>query len=131
MVERLLATKEKEKKEMNATCKSALEEFNKINDNFPIVLEKVTFNVFSHHMSTKKSKKYGGYLSATSYGGVLNALTHIYHIGGNKMDGYFKKELFQFMSGMKGVLAANERQSGTSLDEENKAMSFEVYKILF
>ena len=47
------------------------------------------------------------------------------------MDGEFKKEPSQLMSGMKRVLAANKRESGASLDEGKKAMSFEVYKRLF
>ena len=48
MVENLIAAKEKDKKEMSATCKYALEEFNRSYDNFPIVLDKMTFNVFPH-----------------------------------------------------------------------------------
>ena len=47
------------------------------------------------------------------------------------MDGGFKKELYQFMSGMKIVVTANKRDSGASLDEGNRSMSFEVYKLLF
>ena len=54
---------------MRGTCKSALEEVNKSDDNCPIGLNKITLNVFSHYMSTKKSKQYGGYLSTTRYGG--------------------------------------------------------------
>ena len=40
----------------------------------------------------------------------------------------FKK--LQIVSGMKRVVAANKRQSGASLDEGKKAMSFEVLKRL-
>ena len=70
MVERLIASEEKGKKETGATCKAGLEEVNRSNDNFPIVLEKLTFKIFSHYMSTKKSKMSGECLSDTSYGGV-------------------------------------------------------------
>ena len=45
---------------MCATCKAALEEVNKIDDNCPIVLEKMKSGVFSHYMSTKKVKSLGG-----------------------------------------------------------------------
>ena len=45
---------------MCATCKASLKEVSKSDDNCPIVLEKLTFNVFSCYMSTKKSKNYGG-----------------------------------------------------------------------
>ena len=81
-------------------------------------------------MSTKNSKKSGGYLSATSYGEVRSSLTHVYRISGKTVDGGFKKELSQSMSGMKIVVAANKRESGASLDEGKKAMNFEVYKRL-
>ena len=71
-------------------------------------------------MSTKKSKKSGGYLSATSFFGVRSSLTHLYRMSGKMMDGELKKELSQFMSGMKIVFAANKKQSGASLDEGKK-----------
>ena len=60
MVERRIASNEKGNKETCDTCKSALEEVNSSNYNWPIVIEKLTFNVFSHYMSTKKSKIPGG-----------------------------------------------------------------------
>ena len=44
------------------------------------------FNIFSDYMSTKKSKKFRGYLSATSYGGFQSPLTHLYLMSGNKMN---------------------------------------------
>ena len=78
-------------------------------------------------MSTKKSKKSGRYLSDTSYGGVQSSLTHLYRMSGKTMDGGFKKETSQFMLVMKKVVAANKRESGASLDEGNRATSFEVY----
>ena len=46
------------------------------------------------------------------------------------MDGGLKKELHQFMSGMKIFVAANKREYGASLDEGKRAMSFEVFKRL-
>ena len=90
----------------------------------------MTFNVFPHYMSTKKSKTYGGYLYATRYGGVLSSLTNLLFMSGKTMDGGFKKELYQFMSGMKIFVTANNRDSSASLDEVNRAMRFEVYKLL-
>ena len=71
---------------MRATCKTALEEVNKSNDSCPIVLEKMTFNVFSHYMSTKKSKNSGGYLSDKSYGGLQISLTRLYCISDKTVD---------------------------------------------
>ena len=74
------------------------------------------FNVFSHYMSTKKSEKFGGYLSDTSYGGLRSPLTHLHRMSGKTMDGEFKKELSQFMSGMKIVVTAHKRESGAILN---------------
>ena len=90
MMERLIDAEKKGKKEMCATCKAAMEEINKSDDNCPIILEKMIFHVFSHYMSTKKSKIFWGYLFATSYGGVRSSLTHLYRMSGNTMDGDFK-----------------------------------------
>ena len=80
MAERLVASKEKGNKEMRATLKAAQEEVNRNDGNCPVVLEKLTSNVFSCYMSTKNSKNSGGYLSATSYGGVRSSLTHLYRM---------------------------------------------------
>ena len=91
MVERIIASKEKGKKEINATFKATLEEVNESDDNCSIVLKKITFDVFSHYMSIKISKNSGGYLSATRYGGVWSALTHLYCMSGKTMDGELKK----------------------------------------
>ena len=76
----------------------------------------MTFHVFYHYMSTKNSQTFGGYLSATSYGGLQSSLTRMYRMSGKTMDGEFQKELSQFMSGMKRVVAAHKRESGASLD---------------
>ena len=60
MVERIIDDEEKGKKETRTTCKAALGEVSKSYYNSPIVLEKMTFNVFFHYIPTKKSKKYRG-----------------------------------------------------------------------
>ena len=93
---------------MCANCKAALEEVNKRDDNCPIVLDKMTSNVFSHYMTTKKGKKSGGYLSATSYGGFRCSLTNMYSMSGKTMDGELNKELYQFVLGIKRVIASNK-----------------------
>ena len=93
---------------MCGTCKAYLGEVNKSDNNCPIVLKKITFNIFSHYMSTKKSKQSGGYLYTTRYGGVQCSLTHMYYMSGKTMGGYFKKELSRFLLGMKIVVASNK-----------------------
>ena len=46
------------------------------------------------------------------------------------MNREFNKEISQFMSGIKIVVAANKIESGASLDQKNKAMSFDLYQRL-
>ena len=46
------------------------------------------------------------------------------------MDKGLKKEISQFISGMKRLIASNKSQDGVSIKEVNKAMSFYVNKIL-
>ena len=94
------------------------------------MIKKLTFNVFPHYMSTKNSKTYGGYFYDNGYGGVLSSLTNLFCMSGKKMDGGLKKELNQFMVVKKIVVTANKRDSGASIDEVNREMSFEVYKLL-
>ena len=89
MVESLIFFEENGKKETRANYKADLEEVRKSDDNCPIVLDKMTFNVFYHCMSTKKSEKYGRYISTTSYGGVRSSLTHLYRMSGKTMHGEF------------------------------------------
>ena len=130
MVERLVTAKAEGNKSMRATCNDAINAIN-INDyNCPILLNKMTFNIFSHYMSMGKNENSGVYLSATRYGGIRIALTRMYHVSGKDMDQGFKKELYKFMLGMKKVIASNNRQDGISLEEGNKAVSFDVYKTL-
>ena len=52
----------------------------------------------------------------------------MYRVSGKEMDQGFKKELSQFMSGIKRLIASNNRQDGISIKEGKKAMSFDVYK---
>ena len=54
----------------------------------------------------------------------------MYSVSGKDTDQGFKKELYQFMSGMKRVIASNKRQDRISLEEVKKAIIFYVYKTL-
>ena len=60
-------------------------------------------------MSTKTSKKSGGYISDTSYGGVQSYLTNMYHMSGKTMDGEFNKEIYQSMLRIQIVNVSNKR----------------------
>ena len=65
MVERLVTAKDEGRKAMSATCKDAINSINRNDDNCSILLKKMTFNLFSHYTSMKKSENSGVYLSAT------------------------------------------------------------------
>ena len=54
MVERLITAKAEGKKAMRATCKADITAITGIDDNCPILLEKMTFSILSHYMSMKK-----------------------------------------------------------------------------
>ena len=54
MVEGLITVEAEGKKAMRATCKYVLKVINTNDDNFPILLAKMTFNLFYHYKSIKK-----------------------------------------------------------------------------
>ena len=108
-------------------CRKALDDINKADDNCPILLNKLTFNLFSHYLTQRKNKN-GEYLSKAGYGQIRSSLKHLYRMSGEKMDDTYESELSQFMSGLKRTVASSRAQSGRALDEGKKGMSYEVYK---
>jgi hypothetical protein len=108
-------------------CRKALDNINTVDNNCPVMLEKLTFNLFSHYLSTRRNKK-GEYLSKTGYGQIRSSVKHMYRMCGKEMDNTYEKLLSQFMSGLKRTVASSRAASGRSLDEGKKGMSFEVYK---
>ena len=110
-----------------AACKEALMNINKVDDNCPIILKKLTFNLFSHYLTTRRNKK-GDYLSKAGYGQIRSAFRHLYRVSGEKMGEEYETDLSQFMSGLKRTVASSRAASGQRLDEGKKGMQFEVYK---
>jgi len=88
----------KNRKHVRAVCRAALESINKNDDNCPIVLSKLCFNLFSHYVTTRKNSK-RQYLSKPGYGLIRSSLSHLYRVSGVEMDKRFDIELGQFMSG--------------------------------
>ena len=86
MVGRLNTVEHEGRKAMRATCKEALKGINKSDENCPIVLEQMSFNIFFHYMSTKNRKKSGSHSSATGYGRIRSALSHLYRMSGKEME---------------------------------------------
>ena len=101
----------------------------KIDSNSPIILQKITFNLFLHYLTTRWNKV-GGFLSKVCYSGVRSAFVHMYCMSGETMPKEFNIDITEFMSGMKRMVASQKAESGESLDEGNKLMSYEVYKKL-
>ena len=71
----------KGRKNMRAICKLAIYGMNKIEINSPIVLQKITFNLFSHYLTTRQNKG-GGFISKASYSGVRSAFVNMYRMIG-------------------------------------------------
>ena len=103
---------------------------NKTDINSPIILQKITFNLFLHYLTTRHNKG-GGFLSKASYSGVRNTFVHMYRMSGEKMSKELNIDISQFMSGMMKMVASQKAESRDILDEGNKSMSYEVYKKLF
>ena len=77
MVDHIITSEYEGNKVMRATYKSERKSINRNDDNCPILLEKMKFDLFSHYIPMKKSKHSGVYLSTASYGGIHSELTHI------------------------------------------------------
>ena len=69
---------------MRKICKDALDAVNKVSDNCPIILPYLTFNIFSHYLTTRGNKN-KCYLEKTTYGGIRSALTHLFRMSGQEM----------------------------------------------
>ena len=120
----------KARKNIRAVCKLALDGMNKTDSNSPIILQKITFNLFLYYLTTRWNKG-GGFLLKGSYYGVRSAFVYMYRMSRETIPEEFNIELSQFMSGMKRTVAPQKAQSGEILDKGKKSMSYEVYKKLF
>ena len=92
---------------MRAIFKLALDGMNKTDSNYPIILQKTTFNIFSHYLTSIRNKG-GGFLSKASYYGVRSAFVHMYCMIEETITEYFNIELSQFMSAMKRMVASQK-----------------------
>ena len=66
---------------MRSICKIALDGMNKTDNSSPIILQKITFNLFSHDLTTRRNKG-GGFLPKEGYSGVSSAFVHMYSTSG-------------------------------------------------
>jgi hypothetical protein len=97
--------------------------------NCPLNLDNLTFDDFSTYLTTRKSKTQR-YLAKSSYDGIRSALAHMYRLTGKVMKDDLLKNLKEFMGGIKRTAVTEKKESGVSLDEGKKSMSYEVYSML-
>ena len=90
----------KKRKALCTLFKNCLSKVDKGERSCPIVLQKITFNVFSDYLAQRRSKK-GAMLSKASYGGIVSAWMYLINKAGYKMPPEFHKELNTFQRGMK------------------------------
>ena len=62
---------------MRAICKLFLDGMNKTDSDYPIILQNITFNLFSHYLTTIRNKG-GVFLPKESYYGVRRVFAHMY-----------------------------------------------------
>ena len=118
-----------QRKHLRAVCKEALANVNKIDNNCPIILEKITFNVFSHFLTTRRNR-HGNLLSKSAYGSIRSALMYLHKLAGYETSIEFRQDMTQFNRGIKRKVAEEKMETGVSLEEGKKAMTFEVYKLM-
>ena len=117
----------KGRKNMRSIYKLALDEMNKTDINSPIILQKITFNLFSHYLKTRRNKG-RGFVSKASYSVVRSAFVNMYLMSGETIPKELNIELSQFMSEMKRTISPQKADIGESLYEGKKSISYEVYK---
>ena len=98
---------------MRAICKLAIGRMNKTDSNSPIILQKITFNLFSHYLTTRRNKG-GWFLSKASYYGARSAFFRMYHMSGETIPKEFNIDISQFINGMKRTVASQMSESGES-----------------
>ena len=125
-----LGWKEKGRRDnLRDLCKKRLEIVNKHDKNCPLILQKVTFNVFSHYLATKRNKK-GEMMSKSSYGMFRSAFTHLHKMAGQAIPLQFQQDMATFNRGIKRKVTQEKMEAGLSLEEGKKAMNFDVYKLM-
>ena len=116
---------------MREVCRDCLDAVNKEAKNCPLILPALTFNLFSHYLTTRKKKcNNNAMLSRTAYNGIRSSLVHLYRMSGYEMRQEMTKELAQFMSGLKRTVTADRMERGEKLDEGKRPMSYDVYSAM-
>ena len=99
-------------------------------DNCPVILSALTFEVFSHYLTTRRPQRAGVVvLSFASFSAHRSALMNLYHITKYEMPACFSKLLSQFMSGMKRKIQHTKLLRGDQSREGKRRMVWDVYEL--
>eukprot|EP00957_Ditylum_brightwellii_P097208 7403541-Ditylum_brightwellii.AAC.1 len=90
----------KRRPKMQHVCKKLLSAIQQGEDNCPLMLQKMTFNIFLHYLTMQKKSK-GKLLPQTAYSCICSSLCHLYRMTGQDIGPEFKKNMGHFLSGMK------------------------------
>ena len=85
----------------------------KVNDmdqNCPIVLQKIYFSLFAEYLTTRKNKD-GVLLSKASYGNCRSSLMFLFKQAGQTMDPAENRRLNNYFAGLKNQIAATNHSS--------------------
>ena len=121
------------RKRVRKVVKESIQEVNKDDNNCPVLMENLTFHIFSRYMSDRKRRRGKGasnILSSSMYELMRSGLNHLYRSSGTKMDEEFSSNLKIFMAGMKRTVTNKKIERGESVVEGKKKMSFEVYELM-
>ena len=109
--------------------REALERSNQHDQNCPVILQRLTFNLFSHYVTTRK-KNGGGSLSKSTYGSIRSAFKYLHKMAGSQVSEEYERSLTQFNRGMIRQITTEKAEKGVSLEEGKKAMNMDVYRLM-
>ena len=109
---------------------------------FPIYLDKITFDIFTGYMNSRKKtievqieddtggclKEIPAYLSISMYDGMRSKLMHLHRSMQKQIDPDLQKDLSTYVKGLKRVVAEEKKKTGQKLTEGKRFMSRMVYK---
>ena len=109
--------------------REALERSNQHNQNCPVILQRLTFNLFSHYVTTRK-KNGGGLLSKSTYGSIRSAFKYLHKMAGSQVSEEYERSLTQFNKGMIRQITTEKAEKSVSLEEGKKAMNMDIYRLI-
>ena len=112
---------------MRDLCKFDLDFANQSSNNFPVILVSLTFNIFSHYLTTRR-KQNQSYLEKSTYGGIQSSLGHLFRMSGKQMSKMMAREMSQFMSGIQRTVVSEKISEGGSINEGKHPMILQTYE---